>query len=70
MTYIEINNHKSGTREAIETPFTFREFISFHWGAWGFYYVGKCDAKTYVVYNKFDNSHCYTVRKINKGDMK
>ena len=69
MTYIEINNHERGTRETIETPFTFKEFISFHWGAWGFYYVGKVDPKTYVVYSKFDNRHCYTVKRINKGDM-
>ena len=45
MTYIEINNHERGTLETIETPFTLKEFISFHWGAWGFYYVGKCDPK-------------------------
>lgn len=70
MTYLEINNHERGTRETIETPFTMKEFISFHWGAWGMYYVGKSDPKTYVIYSKFENKHCYTVKRINKGDMK
>lgn len=69
MTYLKIGNHKRGTVETIETPFTLKEFISFHWGAWGFYTVTKCDPKTYVIYDKFENNHCYTVTRIKKEEM-
>ena len=70
MTYLQINNHIRGTVETIETPFTLKEFISFHWGAWGFYQVSKAAPNLYVIYSKFENTHCYSVKRIKKGDIK
>ena len=69
MTYLQLVNHHGGTVEKIETPLTLREFISIHWGAWGFYKVMKAGPNMYMIFDSFSNKHCYTIGKIKKGDM-
>lgn len=58
-----INNVIENTTKTVETPFTFREWLSIHFGAWGFYKVVKIDSKHYEIYDKFSNVLQYTITK-------
>jgi hypothetical protein len=55
--------------KTIETPLTQREFISIHWGAWGFYQIIKTGVNRYLISDKFSRNACYTIEKIKKGDI-
>jgi hypothetical protein len=58
-----ITSIPENTTKTIETPLTFKAWLSIHFGAWGFYQVVQTDKKHYNVYNKFDNTLEYTIVK-------
>ena len=49
----KIENVNKNTIRIIETPLTFKQWLSIHYLAWGFYSVIQIDKKTYYVSDKF-----------------
>lgn len=58
-----LNNIKNNTIQTVETPFTFKQWLSFNFGAWGFYKIEQIDKKTFNIYDKFNNELQYTIIK-------
>lgn len=48
-----IENVNEKTTRTIDTPLTFKAWISIHYGAWGFYGITQVDKKTYYITDKF-----------------
>lgn len=55
-------NHEKQTEEVIETPFTLKQWLSFHFGAWGFYKVTQINKKHYDILDSFSNVTVYTIK--------
>lgn len=55
-------NHEKQTEEVIETPFTLKQWLSFHFGAWGFYKIRQVDKKHYDILDSFSNVTVYTIK--------
>lgn len=60
---IILNNIPENTTKTIETPFTFKQWLSIHFGAWGFYQITQIDKKTYHITDKFSGELQYTISK-------
>ena len=58
-----INNINENTTKTIETPFTFKQWLSIHFGAWGFYKIEQIDKKHYKIYDSFTKELQYTITK-------
>ena len=55
-------NHEKQTEEVIETPFTLKQWLSFHFGAWGFYKIVQINKKHYDILDSFSNVTVYTIK--------
>lgn len=55
-------NHEKQTEEVIETPFTLKQWLSFHFGAWGFYKITQVGKKHYDILDSFSNVTVYTIK--------
>ena len=58
-----INNINENTTQTIETPFTLKQWLSIHFGAWGFYKIEQIDKKHYNIYDAFSKELQYTITK-------
>jgi hypothetical protein len=66
--YIKIENHSENTTRVTEYPGTLQTFIKVHFLFFGFYRIER-NGKQYLIFDKFNNSHVYTISKATKGDM-
>ena len=66
---IKIVDHEKSSTRIIDYPGTALMFVKIHFLYFGFYRVEKTARDVFQVYNKFENNHCYTVSKANKGDV-
>lgn len=58
-----LTNIPENTTKTIETPFTFKQWLSIHFGAWGFYQIKQIDKKTFYITDKFTGELQYTIEK-------
>jgi hypothetical protein len=54
-------NHRELTQKAVDTPFTVKQWISYHFGSWGFYKIEKISSKEYRIHNTVENTIDYTI---------
>lgn len=47
----------------IETPFTLKQWLSIHFGAWGFYQIHKMSPKEYRITNAFTGEIEYLIKR-------
>ena len=66
---IKIVNHTENTTRVTNYPGTLQTFIKVHFLFFGFYRIAR-DGKNYLIYDKFNNEHVYTISKATKGDLK
>jgi hypothetical protein len=55
-------NHEKQTEEVVDTPFTIKQWMSVHFGSWGFYKVTQVNKKEYEITDKFSGELAYTVK--------
>ena len=55
-------NHEELTEEIIDTPLTLKQWMSIHFGAWGFYNITQTNKKEYEITDKFSDKLAYTIR--------
>lgn len=60
MQFILVNEREK-KQDVISTPFTLKQWLSFHFCAWRFYKVIKDSPKKYSVYNTIENTLDYTI---------
>ena len=56
-------NHEKQTEEIVDTPFTLKQWMSVHFGAWGFYKIAQVNNKQYEITDKFSGELAYTIKK-------
>ena len=56
-------NHNDNTEKTIDTPLTFKQWLSIHFGAWGFYEITQQNKKQFDITDKFDGTLQYTIIK-------
>lgn len=66
---IKIENHSENNTRVIDYPGTLLQFIKIHFVFFGFYRVEKAGSNKYLISDKFENKHLYTISKAKKGDM-
>ena len=65
MQQIKIFNHVKNTESITITPLTIKQWLSIHFGAWGWYKIIKESKNKYLIYDKFDNKINYTLTFFN-----
>ena len=58
---INIINHVEKTSKIDYTPFSAKKWLSFHFGAWGWYKIIKESKNKYLIYDTFENILNYTL---------
>lgn len=66
---IKIENHAESSERVIEYPGTVLQFVKIHFLFFGFYRIEKAGSNKYLIFDKFENAHVYTISKAKKGDM-
>ena len=49
--------------QKIQTPLTFKQWLSIHFAAWGFYKIVQDSPKRYFILNSFTGELEYTITK-------
>ena len=65
MQEIKIFNHLDNKESITITPLTVKQWLSIHFGAWGWYKVIRLTKNKYQVFDKFDNKLNYTLTFFN-----
>lgn len=55
-------NYEKNTEEVVDTPLTLKQWLSIHFGAWGFYRIIQASKKQYDVTDKFTGELVYTIK--------
>lgn len=59
----KITDEQKNTTRTIETPLTFKQWLSIHFAAWGFYQITQIDKKTFYITDKFTGELLHTIKK-------
>ena len=58
-----IEDFTTNNTRVIETPLTFKTWLSIHFGAWGFYGIKQVNKKIYHIYDKFTGEITHTITR-------